>query len=81
MIRDVHAPYDFLTPKELRAHTYRIDRVDITDKPSNQEKYFFRAKGHFRTFFQKNFFSMFSGQDGYQTTPFMSLIIMKTSLD
>ena len=55
---DVHAPYDLLTPKELRAHPCLVDRVDITVKPSHQEKKFFRARGHFRTFFQKIFFDV-----------------------
>ena len=56
MIRDVHAHFDLLTPKELSAHTYRVDRVDVTDKHRHHEKKIFRAKGHFRTFFQKKFF-------------------------
>ena len=58
MTSDVHAPYDLLTPKELRAHPYLVDRVDVTVKPSHQEKKFFRARGHFRTFFQKFFFDV-----------------------
>ena len=43
-----------------------------------KKKNFFEPEVTFGHFFKK-FFSMFSSQDGYQTTPFDSLIIIKTS--
>ena len=58
MIRDVHAHFELLTPKDLRGHTCRVGRVDITDEHGHTKKNFFEPKGYFWTFSQKNFFDV-----------------------